>query len=103
MNPNMTIYDINQYTKIPWNYDGLSLNKNMTMTFILNNLSKKWNYDMLAINEAISLNDIYNNIDVFDKVNIESNLCSNRNISLDWIQDNKKKLDFWRLSSNTFK
>ncbi len=94
--------DIERFYNFKWNDIGLSMNKNISMQFILNHPHIDWDKQYLLTNSAISLNDIYENLDWFAMhINdIKKYVCSNQNISFEWVSDNINYIDWKRLSNN---
>ena len=90
-------YLLKKYPDKPWNWYYLSLNSNITMSDVLNNPDKQWNFNGLSSNSNITMKDVLNNPDKpWDC------LLLNKNITIEFIEKNINKINFLKLSSNTF-
>jgi hypothetical protein len=99
-NPNITPTDIESYHNIFWDYEGFSLNKNINIDYVLSKKDKPWSVSFLLTNSAITLNNIYDNLDYFDIIDKEKYICSNSNITVEWVDKNIRFIDWNRLSLN---
>lgn len=101
-NSNITTTDIEMFHSINWNSVGLSFNPNITYDYVKAHPERNWSKQMLLANRAISLDSIINNVEYFDIPKIESYMCGNPNIDINWIKKNIKLIDWSRLSRNQF-
>ena len=92
-------YLLKKYPDKPWDWSKLSQNENITMSDVLNNPDKPWDWSLLSHNENITISDILNNP---DKPWDWSGLSRNKDITIEFIEKNIDKINFSKLSSNTF-
>ena len=113
-NEGVTINEIIEYKLIPWDYyNGVSINPNINWKFIESNLDKNWYWNNILIHKNISLDIIYSNKDLFTgsdhRINFKIKdrefidlLCSNPNITEEWVTQNIKYINWNKLSNNKF-
>lgn len=80
--------------KIFWT--GLSKNPNITIDIIRNNNNYCWNFEYICMNPSISIEDAKS----FCRCRYD--ISSNPNITYEWVTNNLRKIDWYKLSSNKF-
>lgn len=87
------------YQLCDW-YDGISNQKELTIDWIKKYPEAKWNLNKIIRNQNIIIEDFPILMELFN-VKIED-FSLNPNLTLEYIQENKEKLDFKRMSFNLF-
>jgi len=99
---NATMHDVEQFRKIAWDADGLSMNKNISFDYVLSH-DIKWNVRSLLT--VVNAEIIIDNIDWFKQQldpseRVETYMSSNNSITIEWIDEHKDFIDWERLSNN---
>ncbi len=94
--------DIERYYNFNWDSVGLSMNKGISMDYIFDRSNIAWDKQRVMINSAISIDDVMDNLDWFciHIHDVKKILCTNPNITQDWIDSNVEYVDWDRLSGN---
>lgn len=104
MSINVSMTDMETYKQISWDGYGLSLNKNISFDYVKYRSDIKWDVKSLLSNSGITLKDIVDNNSWFrnqlSKKDCITSMSSNPNITLQWIADNYRDIDWNALSMN---
>jgi hypothetical protein len=101
-NSNITITDIESFHRINWDPFGLSFNPNITYDYVNAHPNIKWSKPLLLSNKSIDFNTIIDNYEYFNIPQMETYMCGNPTINVNWIKKNMKYIDWKRLSRNQF-
>ncbi len=103
-NPGTELIDVLDHSRLPWDINGLSINDNLTWDYVMTNRSANWNWHEVLAKKYVSLKNVDTDRDVIPLSNdaIVDALSLNPNVSRDWIDDNHKKINWDRMSGNTF-
>jgi len=83
-NKNITLFDIKEYSFLPWKFDILSNNNNISFEFILKHLRYNWDWSVISMRSDITIFNIENNLQL--PWHWFYGISSNPNITIEFIR-----------------